>query len=307
MPSTQDIDVAPGSAHSTCKALLHHPNFGKRLSRNFELEEQCGTRCCSCCSADERSLLLSCGHHQSNNAFQNYVFCHKWRTDNFLLHHNPCSSLQYLFSRLQPSKVLFFSIFFFSLFMFCVDSAPTPKNYSSRLQTQAKQQDFALDPGYLRPNSAKTFVPTSFELYRAKRSSTDNRNNSVKEGRRKKRKNRKSKPSDVSKKRKRKQKARKKTRKNGFKKPLVKNTMHSITDNRMRLAWSSPRWQRLYNSNGNSFHLAVWPNGTVGGEPSEMESNYSKLERFSSVIIHTMNFRFENETRAQETLALFLA
>ncbi|XP_076806920.1 uncharacterized protein LOC143450318 [Clavelina lepadiformis] len=45
---------------------------------------------------------------------------------------------------------------------------------------------------------------------------------------------------------------------------------------------TTPRQRRLYNKAGNSFHLAVWKNGKVGGEESSLRGKYSILETRSA-------------------------
>ena len=103
---------------------------------------------------------------------------------------------------------------------------------------------------------------------------------------RKKRRNRKRKS------KKRKDCKRKKGKNKGNRKNCEKHPNHSKKDEIIPLAafqpnlidfhtpnllpTSSVSLKRLYNKNGNSFHLAVWRNGKVSGEKSDIRSRYSK-------------------------------
>jgi len=225
----------------------------------------------------EHKVSWDINHKNNNYLFGNKVHFHTTQSENNMFTLSACTCLQYLFLRLQPSKVFLFILCLFSLFLFCVDSAPARKNSSVRVLSQSKSVDFTSQSKGLNYKSTYSEAPmqnadfSQDAITRGKRSATASENVAKKTAKRKTRKSKK------TKKRRKKTKTKRRTRKTpytGTKKYMLKIPLHPSRQEQR----SSPRRQRLYNSCGNSFHLAVWKNGTVGGEPSNMQSDYSKFD-----------------------------
>ena len=272
----QCISKICSSTHENTRAKRHSSN-DNRACKN------CEDRNLIRRYNDEHNSML---HHNHKN---NYLIGHKIivqnkQSDSFAILFCVCSSLQYSFLRLQPSKVLIFIFFLLSLFLFCVESAPARKNNSVEAMSGSKLTNFALKSELYRHNSPYYFegmekaniFPT---ISRIKRSSLDSTLDVPKTAKRKNRKSKKSKSSNEKQKRKKNRKTKRRTRKPVAKAAFPTNIMLKIPRNsrQREIKTSLLRRQRLYNNCGNSFHLAVWKNGTVGGEPSNLQSNYSKF------------------------------
>ena len=187
------------------------------------------------------------------------------------------NDLKKLFMRFHPLNFFVLTCIIFSLF-FCNANASPMRGTNTLMQTQHKPNLYTVEEA-LDDNRKQTILNSipqqsveSELVLRSKRSvNTEN----VARKNQQKTKTRKTKKTNGEKKRKRKRKAKRKARKTKVNKMLFSDNIMTMSNNQPDMP-SSPRRQRLYNRVGTSFHLAVWKNGTVSGEPSEKRSKYSE-------------------------------